>query len=798
MSGDRSIGPSGGDDSREAGSPLHRHEGAPSIAPQPDVRPISPAPSTPAAPVYPPPPGPPSPGRVGGGPNPIGAPPTGPPMGGPPPGVPLQGPPPGPPGVPPAPRATRGRGLIVGIIVVLAAVLTFGAGFWAVRSFLMNGGSDSPEAAAESLIAALVAQDPVAAGSVMNPAEVRELPALITEAVDKSREVGVSTGDSIVPGLRVQVDDYRLEVDEEGDGVARVTVRDPRFRVSFNGADLASSDSRLRTEEDLVDTDASIDQDDMGEDVEDTGLMLMVVDDGDGWYVSPGMTALEYAWQLGAFGSGGEPDYDAYRDEVDSVDGSPEPVDVPLDVASAVSDGDIEAVIEAMPSDQFRIMNVYGRLVRDWLQSELDQSSFSPGDFELEDVELIEQDAGSARRLVATSVEYRDGGEDVDEDYGDPERAAGRNGCVPLIEARLGGCVSAGSLLGRLLAQADLDRPSVIVREVDGGWKLDPVATIVDWGRRAVAVITPDVVSAALESTSGEVHALAQPDSPAKVSLGDRGFAVVELGTSPGSDYVLGVTFDESADDVGNIRVTTPSGDSLDVEWLGADHLSFRAEGPTRLFIGGLESDIEEVTVALALATPGEAQLVAGLVTTLSAQLPPSGVALWRAVVPPGVQSVGATSESDADLSIFRSTPNALLGEEVYSSDTLTAGETVILAVTGPPGSSVDVPVIASYKGFSDGASARQVQLPSGTSQSLQLSLGASSSSTSVRIAVTGGGWYASIRSEDDYDSVSSSSGSNGGSGVLEVYDSGPARIDLSCSGSSFVPTTCIFDLVVE
>ncbi len=707
-----------------------------------------------------------------------------------------------PPAAPPDVPTSAGRPKrrwAAGLAVVAAVLLTAGVGVWAVQTFLLRGGSGSPEAAATTLIDALRSQDPIAAAAVMNPDEVRELPAFVGDAVGKAKELQISTG-STVPGLIVEIDDYQLDVDEEAEGVARVTVRNPAYRVAYRGESLTGSGSALAGVDDLATADASTDQSALG----DTELMVMVVDSGSGWYVSPAMTALEYLFDSDAeaVGISGAPDYDAFRDEATPTNGSPEPEDVPEDVARAVEEADTRELVDLLPSDQSRVVGPYADFLAAWLSS----AGFTGGGFALDDVEVTSEDGGGGRRLVASSVEYTDGSGTVDTDYGDPGEATGPDDCVSLLEGRyVGGflgysCVAENTPLARKLGEAGLDRPSVIVRPVDDGWKLDPLATIVDWGRRALEVVDADTLRAGLGSTTGDVDQTLAPGTVADVAFGERGYSVLELSTEAGRDYVLGFGVDEAESDDGfydvDLRVTAADGSVLEVESPGSRQVVFRADGPTRVFIGGLENRYPDAKVALLAAEPGTAAVQGGLVTTLEGELNATGAELWTVQVPAGVNSLEANSAGDSDYpSVYRRGENSLLGEPVGSTDELPAGTEVVVVVTGRPGSAFAAELTGVTRGFSDGSRTRTITVPSGDDIVERIELGSSSLTTTIDLQVQGSSWSASVESEDSSDSSSSYSGSM--TGTLSITDSGTADLSLSC-GSTSIRTSCIFTVTIS
>ena len=166
-----------------------------------------------------------------------------------------------------------------------------------------SGGASSPEAAVEDLAAALEEEDPVAALATMDPDEVEALGDVYESAAARAEAIGFAPDAAALGGVDIALSGLRYDVDELGDGVAKVTVS--------GGADLTVTRDELggRTEavvERLAEEDGEEPEDRLEGELEDEDLVVtddegdevdpfvVTVRRGGGWYVSPLHTAAQY------------------------------------------------------------------------------------------------------------------------------------------------------------------------------------------------------------------------------------------------------------------------------------------------------------------------------------------------------------------------------------------------------------------------------------------------------------------------------------------------------------------------
>lgn len=208
----------------------------------------------------------------------------------------------------------------------IAALLGVG-GYAAFAAQGDGGGASSPQAAVEQLADAISNEDALAAVDVLAPDEVRSLQRSIETAADKAEQFDL-VEDSAHPfrGIDLDVNDLTTEVETLSEGFAKVTITGG---VIDSAVDPTRFAPRIRDR--LLGEETTSDQVDLAEfDALAGGLFAIAVQDGDGWYVSPAYTALEYARisqegapaQLGSADAaqlGAESPEAAVRDALDAV-----------------------------------------------------------------------------------------------------------------------------------------------------------------------------------------------------------------------------------------------------------------------------------------------------------------------------------------------------------------------------------------------------------------------------------------------------------------------------------------------
>ena len=153
-----------------------------------------------------------------------------------------------------------------------------------------GGGAGSPKEAVEQLANAINKEDILAAVDIMAPSEVRSLHKTVDKAQQKAAdEELVKTASKPLAGLDLDVKNLTTTVESLADGYAKVKLTGT-IHAQTNSADFGRM---LRNATNGDNTNGDIDIADIQ--IGDADPFVMAVRDGDGWYVSPAYTGLEYA-----------------------------------------------------------------------------------------------------------------------------------------------------------------------------------------------------------------------------------------------------------------------------------------------------------------------------------------------------------------------------------------------------------------------------------------------------------------------------------------------------------------------
>ena len=424
--------------------------------------------------------------------------PAGPP---PPPPTQWQATAPGPPSYAPAPAGNVPVGRILAVVGLVLAVVA--AGFVGWHFFWPRGGAESPEAAAENLVLAAAEQDPVAALDMVNPAEIEGFDDVYDTALDRAEDEELVEGDGITDAVDLELSDLEFEVDELGDDMARVTLVDGRYEVSWDPEKLPERLSFLAEE-----TDPESESGDLEELFDGEEPSVVTIKDGGRWYVTILGTIADYAYQEGeaeADYSGfdlEEPDFDLVSEEVDPIVGE-DPEEVIENLVDAVNSGDAEELLANLPEGLGRPLRPYIPVV-EGLQDEGDWGDEIGLTVTAEDLELSTEDLddGKVKVVIEEATFTGSAWEDYDDfDYGSAEIDGD---CVTADEGYGPdtACLSDEEVLGDL----GLDEIFFVVTEVDDGYQLDPTATWVEYVSLVVENLDDDLVDDVIDDIEDEVN----------------------------------------------------------------------------------------------------------------------------------------------------------------------------------------------------------------------------------------------------------------------------------------------------
>lgn len=430
-------------------------------------------------------------------PAPYAAPPAGPPSGPVDYAVPQQLPP-----IDGGRRAPVGKILGIGALVLALA----GGGIVAWAVLRPQGGADTPEAAVERFLQAVVEQDPVGALEVVNPGEVDGVDELYDNAYARLEDEGLVDGESLSDAVQVEVDNLSFDVQELGDSAARVVLTGGDYTVSFDPDKLperlaflaeASPDGESRSGDLVEDLAYELPDLNWENDVPEPFLTTVKVDDG--WYVSAfgtvvdGILAEEINLDFGEYDVR-EPDYAEIAEVPDPVVGE-DPEEVLDNLADAINSGDVSELIANLPADQVAALRPYARTLQDALDQEFIEFEVGVSDLDLETEELDDGRLGvTVERALLSGTTYEDG----DVDSGTLE-----------IDGR---CFVASTeydsdeeCIGGEAATLGLDSVYLVLQEVDGGYQLDPLATAIAYAQKAVDSVSGSMVDEILLEVQTEV-----------------------------------------------------------------------------------------------------------------------------------------------------------------------------------------------------------------------------------------------------------------------------------------------------
>ncbi|GAB3855270.1 hypothetical protein GCM10028801_10600 [Nocardioides maradonensis] len=392
--------------------------------------------------------------------------------------------------VPPAPTNRR-RLVLLGVAAsIVLALIAGGLVVWSVlRS---SGGASSPDEAVTKAVAAIASQDSVALLDVVAPAEVDGITGLAQKLRTKLREVDVSNGNGITDAISVKVSDVQVKTDIYNGGFARVTVAGGSYTASWDPSKLAS---KLASLGELVPAETrtgSLTELADQADVDPT----VVTEKVDGrWYVTLIGTGLYQAYSHVYAGSG---------DPADSLDwkAADHP---PAAIVSSTPEGTFGKLADAINGRDISTLlaNFDPALVRpmlpyvSWMQDALDRHADGTR-IEVDGVQVQAEDIGGGK--VRAAIQHAVFSGSATSDNGDPESfkaTISAGGCVDGTStdaygytSTQQGCMSDVPAFG-LLGFHDI---TVVLDKVDGGYRLDPIGTVVDYGNTLLDHLDKDVV----------------------------------------------------------------------------------------------------------------------------------------------------------------------------------------------------------------------------------------------------------------------------------------------------------------
>ncbi|NLV54699.1 MAG: hypothetical protein GXY13_03700 [Acidimicrobiales bacterium] len=635
--------------------------------PTPRSRPTPPTPPPASAPAEPPTVaiGPAPPRQVGNPPPGVTPPVTAPPPTAPPPTAWPATSQPGAPGA--APPRKRRRGLIAVALIAVGALAVAGVGlavFRAVRGD--GGGASSPEAAVRQLAEAVEAEDPIALLDVIEPDEAEALGEVYRAAADRSADLDLSPAEDTFGGVDVELTSLRYEVDELGDGAARVSIIGGRGTIGFDPGAFGGLTRDVVERESDGDGPDSIDLDvddlaatpDDSDDDEIPPFLVAVERDG-GWYVSPLHTAAQYAVEVLGLDA---PDLPTPEAGV----GADSPDDAVRALLTASGTLDADATGDAASGPVGRAVRAYASALEQWVGHGLDEAETDIDRFE---TDVSERDAGG-RRVVVTELE---GSVTATETDGDPETYDVRwdgecldvtgvddDDAIDDADAEPAFCLTDG---WRTLGIEEL---ALVTVEEGDGWRVDPLATLADYATAIAPNVSAEMVLRMIgRPEAAEPAAELSPGEMTSTELNDAGFVVLTFLAEAGERLTIDARLtDDEVDDFLDGYLVDPNGDELSAFSI----VDPPASGEYRLVLGtetwrpfDIEvtvSDVTEESISVDETVSGEIT-AAGQIVEYSIELEggrpyeidfsgPAGID--RSVIDPDGDSVAlATAEGGAE-----------------------------------------------------------------------------------------------------------------------------------------------------
>ena len=412
-----------------------------------------------------------------------------------------------------------------------AGALVVAGGVTAGIVLLSSSGAGSPQEAVGNLATAVSDEDPVGAVATLEPSEFSELSDVFSKAADKAHSLGYakdSSSNSFLSGLNVDVANLQTNVQLLSPHVARVQITSGMLAWKINTADM--SDSLRRSIEHsngghALDSNGTVD---LGQLIADNNgrkitPFLMVVDKGDGWYVSPLFTTAEYVVELGNLPGG---NWSKIDPDAPNTAGATTPDGVVSNLLNILRSGGGEAALREVCNEAGGVFAVYQDAIVSQLENAVpDITSFS-GDLRA---------STQVRPVDDTHAEVVLGSLTGTASTSNDSWNVNFNGACPTGRSDCFG------QFGTLLKINDLH---VLVTQRDGRWGIDPLGTLWNYAGHVVDGVDQNSVyhylrTAHLEETATPTGRLAY-DGVTDVTLNQAGFAVYTLDVQAGQVFTAG------------------------------------------------------------------------------------------------------------------------------------------------------------------------------------------------------------------------------------------------------------------
>jgi hypothetical protein len=382
-----------------------------------------------------------------------------------------------------------------------------------------SGGASSPEAAVRGLASALQKRDTAAAIALVDPEETGTLTELYETVQDDLSGVKGAASGGGKPGI--ELTGLRMHEERMGPEVVKVAIEGGQIHGSLAAGTLPGG---------IPHTDKNVDYnfgDAYGPSGEGMYVMTREVDGH--WYVSPEMTALQYLVDKHELAA---PDFGPGAPGSAKVTDTPEKLLTNL--AEAVDARDVSQLLDLVSNEEAGAVRPYRAALQELL-------SDVGGSLELEvtDSDFTEHDLGGG--LVRLDLTHAAADAYVSNEYSGTQASLKLNGfCVNVITSEGDSSDSCDTQVHRLFGVSDF---FVVARREDGGLRLAPVATLLEYSRLLADRLGSEGVRRATGSVAGGDGGDLSSGSTASGKLNDAGYAMLSYDNSkPG---LLGIEADQ-------------------------------------------------------------------------------------------------------------------------------------------------------------------------------------------------------------------------------------------------------------
>lgn len=310
---------------------------------------------------------------------------------------------------PPQPPKKPRRGLIIGMVVALVALVGGGA-TWLALSLSGSAGAASPGEAADTLMSAVQDGDLIGMMDSLTPAEASVLSDMVADYVEELKRIEVLdpsadgqnlTGIDIEATEEMVFDDGRAKKLNNRVTMAALTDGTLQLSGKFSDVPLAKSfkDAIIPPQEQAeIDQQSPNETLDIGAMVRETGepIYIATVEVDGEWYPSLFHTIAYYALEYTG---------DQWPATPTPAVGAATPNEALKALVEAIRTTDIQKVIEIMPPDEMAVLHDLGPLLIEKVNAEPESQRDMP--FEVVKLETDEEDVSGGTRLTLRSLEVR-------------------------------------------------------------------------------------------------------------------------------------------------------------------------------------------------------------------------------------------------------------------------------------------------------------------------------------------------------------------------------------------------------